>query len=87
MPPGPVHQLNRSACQADFTYRMVLDIVKIRDAGEGEKSGASDLEAVLRKIENWHQGSIAGYQISFRDTEGLEGHIEWNGKEPRVCRA
>src|SRR5262249_38137834 len=30
-------------------FWMVLDIVKIQDAGEGEKSVASDLEAVLRK--------------------------------------
>lgn len=60
-----VHQLNRSACQADFTYTMVLDIVKIQDTSKGEKSVADDLEAVLRKIEDWHQRSIAGYRISF----------------------
>jgi hypothetical protein len=28
--PDPVHQLNRSVCQADFTYTMVLDVVKIQ---------------------------------------------------------
>ena len=78
MPPGPVHQLNHSACQTDFTPWMVLDTVKIQDAGEGKKSIASDLEAVLRKIENWHQGSIAGYQISFRDTRSRAPHrVEW----------
>jgi hypothetical protein len=34
MPPDPVHQLNRSARQADFTYRMVVDVVKIQDTGK-----------------------------------------------------
>jgi hypothetical protein len=29
------------------------------------------LEAVLRKIEHWHQGSIAGYRISFQDAKDL----------------
>jgi len=38
---------SRSACKADFTYTMVLDIVKIQDTGKGEKSVADDLEAVL----------------------------------------
>jgi hypothetical protein len=30
--------------------------VKIQDTGKGKKSVADDLEAVLRKIEYWHQG-------------------------------
>jgi hypothetical protein len=40
---------------------MVLDVVKIRDTDNAEKSVADDLEAVLQRIENWHQGSIAGF--------------------------
>jgi hypothetical protein len=43
MPPDPAYQLNRSACQTDFSYTMVLDIVKIQDTGKGEKSVADDL--------------------------------------------
>jgi hypothetical protein len=50
MPPDPAYQLNSSPCQADFTYTMVLDVVKIKDAGKGEKSVADDLEAVLRQF-------------------------------------
>jgi hypothetical protein len=87
MPPDPVHQLNGSECQADFTYTMALDVVKIQDTGKGEKSVANDLEAVLRKIENSHQGSIAGYRISFSDAQGAWCQIEWDGKEARLCRA
>ena len=45
---------------------------------------ADGLEAVLRKIEDWHQGSIAGYRISFQDTEGHEHDVEWDGKEAQV---
>ena len=37
--------------------------VEIQDSGKGRKSVADDLEAVLRKIEHWHQGSIAHYRI------------------------
>jgi hypothetical protein len=44
---------------------MVLNVVKIQDTENGKKSVADDLEAVLRKIENWHQGSIAGYGIIY----------------------
>jgi hypothetical protein len=40
-----------------------------------------DLEAVLRKIEGWHQGSIAGFLISYRDTQGAWHQVFWNGKE------
>jgi hypothetical protein len=31
MPPDPIHQLNNSACQADFSYAMLLGIVKIQE--------------------------------------------------------
>ena len=84
MPLDPVSQCNCSACQADFNYTMTVKTIKIRDTGKGTKSVADDLEAVLRKIENWHEGSIAGYKISYRDTEGLEHEVLWDGKRARV---
>jgi len=87
MPADPAHQLNRSESQVDFTYTMNLNVVKIIDTGKGTKSVADDLEAVLRKIEDWHQGSIAGYRISFSDAQGAWCQIEWDGKEARLCRA
>jgi hypothetical protein len=64
------HDLNRLECQADFTYTMNLNVVKIQDTGRGLKAVAEDLEAVLRKIEDWHQGSIAVFVISYRDAQG-----------------
>ena len=63
MPPDPAHQFNRSVCQADFSYSMTLDLIKIVDLNLGNKSVTNDIENVLRKIEAWHQGSIAGFKL------------------------
>ena len=60
---------------------MDVKTIKIEDTGKGTKSVADDLEAVLRKIEEWHQGSIAGYRTSFRDAEGSWHQIAWDGKK------
>jgi hypothetical protein len=68
MPPDLANQFNPSPCQADFTYTTMPGTVKIQDTGKGKKSVAEDLEAVLRKIEYWHQGSIARFRISHRST-------------------
>lgn len=84
MPLDPASQLNRTECQVDFTYTMTVNTIKIKDTGKGAKSVADDLEAVLRKIEGWHQGSIAGYRISFQDGQGSWHTVEWEGKEARI---
>jgi hypothetical protein len=58
-----------SACQAEFTYTMVLDVVKIQDTGKSEKSVADDeLEPLLLLIGT--EGSIAAYTMSFTDAQG-----------------
>ena len=62
MPIDPVSQLNLSKYQADFTYPMDVKAIKIQDTGKGAKSMAEDLQAVLREIEGWHQGSITGFR-------------------------
>jgi hypothetical protein len=81
MLPNPAHQLNCSDCKADFTYTIVLDVVKIQDTGRSEKSVTDDLKAVLRKIEDWHQGSIAGYRIIYRAPDGTWTNVEWDGSQ------
>jgi hypothetical protein len=48
--------------RAEFTYSMTLNRIKIVDLNTGKASVTNDIENVLRKIEAWHQGSIAGYQ-------------------------
>ena len=68
-------------CRADFTYTITVKEIKIQDTGKGPRSVGDDLEAVLRKIEGWHQGSIAGFLISYRDTQGVWHQVSWNGRE------
>jgi hypothetical protein len=80
MPPDLANEFNPLACQANFTYSMTPRTVKIQDTGKGKKSVDEDLEAVLRKIEYWHQASIARYRISYRSTQGTEHLVEWDGQ-------
>jgi hypothetical protein len=42
MPLGPASRLNLAACQADFTYAMIVNVIKI------QKLVAEDLEAGSR---------------------------------------
>jgi hypothetical protein len=74
---------NPVVTRAEFTYSMRLNRVKIVDLNTGKASVTNDIENVLRKIEAWHQGSIAGYQIIYRDSEGYWNGVEWNGKHAR----
>ena len=84
MPPDLANQFNPLACQADFTYSMTPRTLEIRDTGKGKKSVADDLEAVLLKIEYWHQGSVARCRITYQSTPGTEHPIEWDGQTARV---
>ena len=54
----------------------------IQETGKAPKSVAEDLEAVLKKIEGWHQGPISGFSISHRDTKGAWHQLSWNGNGP-----
>jgi len=84
MPPDLANQFNPVACQADFTYSMTPRTVTIQDTGKGKKSVGDDLEAVLLKIEYWHQGSIARFRISYLSAKGTEHLVEWDGQTARV---
>jgi hypothetical protein len=77
MPQDPAHYINPVESPADFTYTITVKEIKIQDTGKGTKLVADDLEAVLRKIEGWHQGSIGGFLISYRDTDGVLHQISW----------
>jgi len=67
--------------KADFTYSISPDTISITDTGKGRLSVTNDIEAVLRKIEYWHQGSIAGFKILYRDEHGVWGGIRWDGEK------
>ena len=87
MPPDLANQFNPLACQADFTYSITPNTIKIQDTGKGKKSVAKDLGAVPRKIEYWHQDSIARYRISYVSTQGTEYLADWDGKMAREQRS
>ena len=62
----PPNLANPVVTRAEFTYSMTLDRVKIIDLGRGKTSVTNDFVYVLRKIEAWHQGSVAGHSITDR---------------------
>jgi hypothetical protein len=66
--------------QADFTYSITPNTISITDTGKGSRSATNDIEAVLRKIEYWHQGSITGFKIKYRDENGVWDGVRWSGQ-------
>ena len=48
--------------------------------GLGKCPVTEEIEAVLRKIEYWHQGSISSFKIMSRDGKGFWHRIHWDGK-------
>jgi hypothetical protein len=69
MPSDPVSTINPAASRADFTYSITPTTLVITDTGRGTKSVAEDLPAVLRRIEHWHQGSVAHLKLTVIDSE------------------
>lgn len=66
----PVTIGNPCRCKADFSYSITPTKLIIRDTGKGTKSVLDDLPAVIRRIEHWHQGSIAAFDITIFDPAG-----------------
>jgi len=60
---------------------MSPDVIAITDLDLGNKSVTNDIENVLRKIEYWHQGSIAAFRIMYRDSEGIWDGVHWDGNQ------
>jgi hypothetical protein len=72
--------VDKPRTKADFTYSITPNTISIIDTGKCSRSVTSDIEAVLRKIEYWHQGSIAGFKIMCRDEHGVWDGVRWYGK-------
>jgi hypothetical protein len=51
--------------QADFTYSILGNVISIIDPDLGNRSVTNDIENVLRKIEYYHQGSIAAFHTMY----------------------
>jgi hypothetical protein len=71
--------------KAGFTYSITPDTISIIDTTKGRLSVAKDTEAVLRKIEYWHQGPIAGFKVMYRDERGVWDAIRWDGRRASFC--
>ena len=69
-----------AATRADFTYKITPSTISITDTTLGRLSVTKDIDAVLRKIEHWHQGSIAAFKMMHRDEHGIWNGIRWNGQ-------
>jgi hypothetical protein len=74
---------NPAKTRAEFTYSMVLNRIKIIDLNRGTASVTNDIENVLRKIEAWHQGSVADYHIMYKDADAYWDGCEWDGEHAR----
>jgi hypothetical protein len=64
--------------RAEFTYHMTPATITI--TGKGRISVGKDREAVLRKIEYWHQAPIAKFRIMARQGQGAWHGVRWDGK-------
>jgi hypothetical protein len=69
--------------EAQFSHALQGDVLKIWDLGLGPQSVTNDAENVLQKIEAWHQRSLVGYRIMYRDSLKRWDGIEWDGREVR----
>ena len=79
--------VDRPRTKADFTYQISPATIEIVDTGQGKLSVADDLDAVMRRIEYWHMGSVSGFKISYRDENGGWHEVQWDGRRALVSPA
>jgi hypothetical protein len=72
MPSDSTSTTNPFPTRADFTYSITPTKLVIKDTGKGAKTVVEDLPAVLRRIEYWHQGSVAHLELTVVDAEGRQ---------------
>jgi hypothetical protein len=64
--------------RAEFSYHITQATISI--TGKGQLSVGQDLEAVLRKIEYWHQAPVTKFRIIARQGQGAWHGVRWDGK-------
>src|SRR5260370_40619371 len=68
---------------ADFTYSISGNVISIVDLNLNNRFVTNDIERVLRQIEHYHQGSIGGFKIMYRDSQSIRDGVEWDGERDR----
>ena len=68
--------------RAEFSYQMTPATITI--TGKGNISVGKDLEAVLRKIEHWHQAPVIKFRIMARQGQGAWHGVRWDGKAAAI---
>lgn len=79
--------VDRPRTKADFTYQISPNTIEILDTGRGNLSVGDDLDAVMRRIEYWHMGSVSGFKMSYRDANGVRHEVQWDGRRVLVSPA
>ena len=64
--------------RAEFSYHLTPATITI--TGKGNISVGKDLEAVLRKIEHWHQAPVFKFRIMARQGQGAWHGVRWAAK-------
>jgi hypothetical protein len=64
--------------RAEFSYHLTPATISI--TGKGRLSVGEDLEAVLHKIEYWHQAPVTKFRIIARHGQGAWHGVRWDGK-------
>jgi hypothetical protein len=67
--------------RAQFTYHMTPATISITGNG---RCRWVDLEAVLRKIEYWHQAPVTKFRIMARQGKGAWHGLRWDGKRQHL---
>jgi hypothetical protein len=75
-----------SSSGAKFSYSISGKVISVTDLKSGKGSFVEHIEKALRKITYWHQGSIAGFRILYRDTDGLGGEVRWDGAHAEILQ-
>ena len=59
-------------------------MISITDLKLGKQSLVEEIKKVLRKIEYYHNGSIASFRILYRDSDGMGGEVKWDGQRAEI---
>jgi len=70
--------------RADFTYKITPTMISITGTGLGSCPVIEEIEAVLRKIEYWHRGSIVKFKIMCRTAKDFGIEFDGTAKQ-RPC--